>query len=168
MLSDSFPFLGMRCAHMTAVLIAWLSAEGAFHEDEGFRHPFTGAGGQIIAALPHMPTGHACSGHPPAEPGDDLSRPGGARRGFGLTCRVALRPSRRHPLLAGRRMYYSDFTYCATSATSALLRPSACFALYFATTSSSVAAEPLWKYGGCCHTPFNGAVRYCLVAVRDA
>jgi hypothetical protein len=40
--------------------------------------------------------------------------------------------------------------------------------LYRATTSSRVAADPLWKYGACCQTPRNGAVRYCPVALRPA
>jgi hypothetical protein len=40
--------------------------------------------------------------------------------------------------------------------------------LYLATASSGVAAEPLWKYGGCCHTPFKGAVLNCFDALLDA
>ena len=48
------------------------------------------------------------------------------------------------------------------------LRPERTLGVVGRTTSSSVAAEPLWKYGACCQTPFSGVVRYCLVAEREA
>ena len=63
---------------------------------------------------------------------------------------------------------YKDLRYSTKSEMAVSLRPKDFFVLYVRTTTSSVGALPLWKYGGCCHSPWRGAVRYCLVALRDA
>ena len=63
---------------------------------------------------------------------------------------------------------YKDLRYSTKSALSVALSPRDFFVLYVWTTASSVGALPLWKYGACCHSPCKGAVRYCLVALRDA
>jgi len=60
---------------------------------------------------------------------------------------------------------HKGLRYCATLEISDALKPSDLRRLQVVTTASSVGALPLWKYGGCCQTPRNGAVRCCLVAL---
>ena len=46
------------------------------------------------------------------------------------------------------------------------MRPSDFRVSYTSTTASSVAAVPLWKYGGCRCSARSGVVRYIFVALR--